>query len=647
MTTAHEMARIAAGVGPVPISRILAQLGVDVLLDSRFAYHQESARSAVSRDTVPISASSPPAALLDVDYFEDPDDGTLTLVLSSTGGLSEEQLEEALRIHQTVLSAALEIAAPHHTLQALTQAQAELVLRSWNGEKRDYPTDSCVHELFEAQAKRTPDQVAVVDTISTLTYRELNAAVNRVAHCLRARDIGVGSVVAVGVDRDVNMPTVFLGILKAGAAYLPLDMEYPVARRNYMIEDAGASLVVSADDTVTRASGTVEQIAIADLLAQAVNFPDCDPGRTSLSQDLMYVIYTSGTTGTPKGVLVPHAGVANYLSWCKDEFSAHGPGGAAVFSSAAFDMIVPDLYGPLIMGGRVCMIEDSSDPVQLAERLLRLAPFGFLKLTPGQLGVLGACLADSAAGLAGKLMVGADAFPASTLRNWRRFDPATPVLNEYGPTEASVGNSIYRVRDLDRHTDLLPIGRPLPNTTMYVLDSALQPVPIGVPGDLYIGGKCVVRGYANRVGLTALRFVADPFATESGARMYRTGDVGRWLPDGEIEFLGRIDDQVKIRGFRVEPAEIEAVMMKHPLISGAVVTTVGDRPETLRLVGYYVAGEELDRQELTRYLGERLPEYEVPGLLVQIPAVPLNANGKVDRGALPDPGVRRPRVTAR
>ncbi len=318
-------------------------------------------------------------------------------------------------------------------------------------------------------------------------------------------------------------------------------------------------------------------------------------------------------------------------------YAARGSGGAPVFSSIAFDMVVPDLYTPLVTGERLCMVHDSLETVELVKQLDAMAPFNFVKLTPGHLDLLAQLLEpERARRLAATLAVGADSFPTRIYDTWRQLDPDSVVLNEYGPTEASVGNSVY-VPDGTPDGDLVPIGRAIPNTTMYVLDHALNPVPVGAVGELFIGGECVVRGYAGRPGMTADRFVPDPFAARPGSRLYRTGDLGRWLPDGQIEFLGRNDEQTKIAGYRVEPGELEAVLAEHPMVTRAVAAVIGRDSQQRRLIGYYVPAGEVTPDEILAYLGERLPAYLVPGVVMPIDSVPLNANGKVDRGALPHP----------
>jgi amino acid adenylation domain-containing protein len=634
--------------------RVRRQLGVDQLLDSSFACSDAGieadlldgeagllalASGGLKGEAATGFACMPFEGAVFTEFFRGPNTGRVALRMTAGRGLLTRQLRAFMRVQMEALAHCVHADEQHQALSPLTARHLEVILRQSKGPTRPYPAERCVHELVEQQARRTPEAIAVIDAEREQTYRELNARANRLAHRLRAEGIRVGSVVGVCATRDTALVASFLGILKAGAAYLPLDPQQPADRAAYMLDDAGAAVVVSD----SRYAGTVPAgpwsvLRTDDPSADATGFPETNLGRTSTPDDLMYVIYTSGSTGPPKGVEVPHSGIVNYLGWCAEAYAARGRGGAAVFSSVAFDMIVPNLYTPLVMGQRVCVLDETLDMQTVAERLTAWAPFSFLKLTPGQLGLLSELLdADEARHLTEMLAVGADAFPVRILRNWRRIDSGTPVLNEYGPTEASVGNCVHVV-DGAEQGDLLPIGRPIPNTTMYVLDSTLAPVPIGVPGELYIGGACVVRGYLNRPALTLERFIADPFSAQPGARMYRTGDIGRWMPGGALAFLGRIDDQAKIRGYRVEPGEIEAALVEHPSISEAVVTVVGSARETLSLAGYYVGGPDLAAEEVREYLAGRLPDYLVPSFLIPIPAIPLNANGKVDRKSLPPPG---------
>ncbi|MFD6563052.1 amino acid adenylation domain-containing protein [Micromonospora profundi] len=623
--------------------RLHHELRLDRILDTTCAVTDLSDPWQVpGTDRLPaehIDFSAPFDGVCRVDILYHLGRGQLTLQVGAGPGFTAGQAQELLQLHVRVFST-IEASACHQDVPALDSDQEVTVLHRWNGRSVAYPPPYCVHELFEQQARRTPDALAVVGPREQLTYQELNERSNQLAHQLRADGTAVGSVVGIYARRDISMIVAFLAVLKSGAAYLPLEPGQPSDRILYLLQDAGASTVLTDaayHAQVPDGSWKVRRMEVDHPLREPVT----NLGRTSSPQDLMYVIYTSGSTGVPKGVEVPHYGVVNYLRWCVQEYARHGDGGAALFSSVAFDMVVPNIYTPLIMGQRVCVLDETLDTGQVARRLSELAPFSFLKLTPGQLAVLGELLTpEQARSLAHFLVVGADAFPVRIMHRWRRVDAATPMINEYGPTEASVGNCVHTVTG-DEAGESLPIGRPIPNTTMYVLDGALRPVPVGVPGELYIGGACVVRGYTGKPHLTEEKFLPDPFSSVPDVRMYRTGDIGRWLPSGLLEFLGRIDDQVKIRGYRVEPAEVEAVLAAHPSVDAAVVTVIGKTRATFALAGYYVSPDGLDPAEARDHLSRHLPDYLVPSQLHRIPAVPLNANGKVDRKALPAQGAGR------
>ncbi|MYV89745.1 non-ribosomal peptide synthetase, partial [Streptomyces sp. SID1034] len=350
-----------------------------------------------------------------------------------------------------------------------------------------------------------------------------------------------------------------------------------------------------------------------------------------------YVIYTSGSTGRPKGVAVEHRGLANHLRWAVAELVSRGSGGSAVFSSTAFDLAVPNVWAPLLAGQRVVMLPQDMDLSELGDRLAASGPYSFLKLTPGHLDILAQQLtAERSAGLAGVVVVAGEALPGPLARAWVERLGTGRLINEYGPTEASVGTCVHPVPDGEQ-APVVPIGSPLPGMAMYVLDEALRPVPTGSVGELYVGGTGVARGYADRPELTAEKFVPDPFAG-GGRRLYRTGDLVRWLPGGHVEFLGRTDHQVKIRGYRVEPGEAQAVLADHPGVREAVVIARTDGVAPVRLAGYFVpACNPIGAAELASYCAELLPDYLVPSSFTALEAIPLNANGKLDRAALPDP----------
>ncbi|HEX8081779.1 MAG TPA: amino acid adenylation domain-containing protein, partial [Jatrophihabitans sp.] len=530
-------------------------------------------------------------------------------------------------------------------LNLLPAAAAAMVTEQFpDGGKSDVP-GIAVHQWFERQVLESPHAIAVRELDGRavqLTYAELNSRANRLARRLVSLGVEPESRVAVLLPRSVDLLVAFLAVWKAGGAYVPLDPSFPAARLRYQVRDSGAAVLITRTDLDAIGAGL--ELAIvrtdgdADTIAEQA---DGNLDRPSLPGTLAYVIYTSGSTGAPKGVLVEHHGLVNFLHWCVQRYADLGDGGAPLFSSVAFDMVVPNLYTPLLMGQSVHIVGEDVTPDRLGEVLASAAPYSFVKLTPGHLQLLSWQLTPrQASGLAHQLVVGADAFPASVLQAWRVLDPDTPVLNEYGPTEASVANCVHetgRGSSADG-SSTLPIGRPIPNTTIYVLAQNGKPMPIGLAGELYIGGDCVARGYANKPAVTARSFVPDPFGP-AGARLYRTGDLGRWRPDGELEFLGRIDDQVKIRGYRVEPGEVEAALVAHPAVTQALVTVSATPAGQHALVAYVVAAHEasLDTSQLRSDLSASLPDYLVPSAFVRITDIPLTENGKVDRSTLPEP----------
>ncbi|MBB6474867.1 non-ribosomal peptide synthetase [Sphaerisporangium rubeum] len=510
-----------------------------------------------------------------------------------------------------------------------------------DGGKAELP-DVCAHDLIGRQAARTPDAVAVRQLsaeATSLTYAELDGRANALACRLRERGVGPESRVAVLMRRSPDLVVAFLAVWKAGGAYVPVDPSFPLERARFLVRDSGAAVVLCDQElsaTALALGPPVLDVTADPGLEPAGPPPAAGPG------DICYVIYTSGSTGVPKGVLVEHRGLVNFLLWCVRRYARDGDGGTPLFSSVAFDMVVPDLFTPLLLGQTVHVVPEDVTPDRLGAVLASAAPYSFVKLTPGHLQLLSRQLTvEQARGLAELLVVGADSFPASVLREWRELDPGTPLLNEYGPTEASVADCVHEIPGAGAGAGTLPIGRPIPNTTIRVLDRHGHPVPTGVPGELYIGGDCVVRGYAGRPATTAAAFRPDPHGPP-GARMYRTGDLGRWLPDGELEFLGRADHQVKVRGHRVEPGEIEAVLCRDPSVRQALVTVRPTPAGHDALVAYVVPADghtvdTLRADGLREHCARVLPAYLVPGCVVAIPALPLNENGKVDRAALPEP----------
>ncbi|MFD7998260.1 amino acid adenylation domain-containing protein [Streptomyces mirabilis] len=578
------------------------------LIDMRFSYHDFDQVDREQVDYLVSIDDSPTEFPLGVSARV----GHLVLT-ASPRALSRTGTDRLAAMLRSVLEAMA--ADPEGDARAsyLPAGERERQLVEWNDTDDEAETRS-VLQLFEEQAARTPQAVAVRHPVGTLSYGELDARANQLAHHLRGLGVADESRVLVRLDRGPDLLTALLAVWKAGGAYVPADPSHPADRVAAMRELSGAAVTLTA----------VPAEAMISLPVEA-------PARTDGPDRLAYVIFTSGSTGTPKGVEVTHRGLTNHVAWAARELASQGEGGAPLFSSVAFDLVVPNLWAPLVTGQAVHTVSQDVDMADLGERLAAAAPYSFVKLTPGHLDVLARQLtSEQAAALAPVMVVAGEPFTRSTLERWRELAPDVRLINEYGPTEASVGTSIYPVPG-DPDADVLPIGRPLPNMTVYVLDAAMHPVPVGVPGELYVGGTGVARGYAGRPDLTAERFVPDPYGTAPGARLYRTGDLVRRLFDGEVEFLGRLDDQVKIRGYRVELGEIQAALADHADVQDAFVTTVDGE-----LAAYY-APLDTTPDSLREHLAARLPDYMVPATLTALDALPLNANGKVDRKALPAP----------
>ncbi|MFF0370051.1 amino acid adenylation domain-containing protein [Micromonospora sp. NPDC005087] len=525
--------------------------------------------------------------------------------------------------------------APVRAARLITDADRELILCTWNDTATDAPEVGSVHALIERQARRHPDAVAVTDGARTLTYREVNVRADALAATLRERGVGVGDLVGILLERTAALPVAILAVLRAGAGYVPLDPAHPPARLRWVLDDTAARVVLTSAALRSRLPAGLAEPVEVDLSAP-VTPPDRVPPVPVGPDDLAYVIHTSGSTGRPKGVLVTHEGVVNYLRWAAAAYRI-GPGDEVpVHSSVGFDLTVTSLLVPLAAGGTVHLLDDDAGPAGLGAALLdRTSPYGLVKLTPAQLEIVNRQVTEAGApGRTRLFVIGGEKLRADQVALWRAHAPGTRLINEYGPTETVVGCAVYEVgRDTPQHGSV-PIGRPIANTQLYVLDDRLDPVPAGLPGELYVGGAGVARGYLNRPGLTADRFVPDPFGG-GGRRLYRTGDLARYRPDGTLEFLGRADRQIKLRGHRIEPGEVEAALRRlHPAGDVAVVLRHDD-PDDPRLVAYLTG--DPDRAALRAGLRAELPEHLVPAAFVGVPALPLTGNGKLDASALPAP----------
>ncbi|MFJ2644866.1 amino acid adenylation domain-containing protein [Streptomyces sp. NPDC087511] len=530
-------------------------------------------------------------------------------------------------------------------LALMSEDERERILVQYNATTTSGSVDElggCVPDLISGRSRECPDAVAVVGPDGrAFNFAELESRANQVAQFLRASGVGSETVVGVCLDRGFDLVATLLGVLRSGAAYVPLEPGFPAERCEYVLGDAGAEVVLTQENLTGMFGWFAGQVVAVDVSDGPIARSSTnDPGVLIDPGSLAYIIYTSGSTGRPKGVMVEHGSLANFVRWCVKGYAFRAEGGAPLFSSLAFDAVVPNLYTPLVLGQPVHVFEQDLDLSALGEQLVERGPFSFIKLTPSHLELLWRQLgARQIADLAGVLVVGAEAFPASALQFWPFDQTDTVLLNEYGPTEATVANSVYHVNGpVVTHT--VPIGSPIPNTTMYVLDEAMRPVPVGVVGEVFIGGACVARGYCDRPSLTARSFVPDPFSPVPGTRLYRTGDRGRMLAEGAVEFLGRADDQIKIHGYRIEPGEIAAAIMRHPAVSAAHVTPHYDGDAATGLIAYLVPVDPnvgLDVEEISEHLRAVLPSYMRPQQMVVLPELPLTPHGKIDRAALPAP----------
>ncbi|HEX6290703.1 MAG TPA: amino acid adenylation domain-containing protein, partial [Herpetosiphonaceae bacterium] len=541
-------------------------------------------------------------------------------------------------------------ANPDHRLAALplvTESERQQLI-GWNPPATPYPRERCVHAIVAEHAARTPDAVAIVFPDEQCTYAELNTRANQLAHYLQSVGIGVGTPVGICLERSLTFVVGVLAILKAGGAYVPLDPSYPAERLQFMLEDTAMPVLITASHLAENlrqddAPLDVRVICLDTEAADVAAHPTSDPVSAVTAEHLAYLIYTSGSTGQPKGIGVPHRAITrlacntNYVQFTADDR-------IGMISNVSFDAATMELWGSLLNGGRMVGVprEVLLSPQAFADHI-REYRIDTMFLTSALFNQMAREIPDAFATMR-DLLVGGEALDPRSIATVLAAGPPRRLLNGYGPTESTTFAAWYEITEVPLGATSIPIGYPLANTQLYVLDSQGQPVPVGVPGELHIGGDGLAHGYLNQPVLTAEKFVPDPFSGAVGGRLYRTGDVVRYRADGAIEFIGRRDQQVKLRGFRIELGEIEAVLSQHPAVSQVAVLaredllSAGGQPQKY-LAAYVVPrrDEPISTSDLRQFLQGKLPEYMVPSAFVLLDAFPLTPNGKLDRRALPVP----------
>jgi amino acid adenylation domain-containing protein len=637
-----------------------------------YDHHQSSIGSILQQLKVPRSTNRPP--LVEVIFNLDPDAGSVEFpglefkvdrtpkralhfdlflnVVEGPRGIVLEcdyntdlfdavTIERWLRHYQTLLEGiAADPTATIAKLPLLTETERREIAIDWNMTGVEFPKELTLHEWFERQVEKAPDVAAVTFEGRHLTYRELNGRANQLANHLRRQGVSAETLVAVCAERSIEMVVALLGIVKAGGAYVPLDPEYPAERLALLLEDLGHPLVLTQEKFASRLPQGERRVALdrdwSEISAESGENPAVVTGPESAA----YVIYTSGSTGKPKGVVNIHEGIVNRLLWMQDAYRI-GPGDRVLQKTPyTFDVSVWEFFWPLITGACLVMAEPGGhrDPSYLT-KIISDEQITTLHFVPSMLDAFLDEPGLEQLSSVCRVICSGEALPYPTQMRFFARMPQSELHNLYGPTEASVDVTYWKCAKDSPYT-FVPIGKPIANTQIYVLDGNLNPVPVGVPGELYIGGVGVARGYLNRPELTAERFVADPFAEKTGARLYKTGDLVRFLADGNIEYLGRGDDQVKIRGLRIELGEIEAAIRENPAVKQVVVVAREDGSSGKRLVAYLIS-EEVAADALFLRIREalkrKLPDYMVPSAFVMLEKIPLSANGKIDRKALPAP----------
>ncbi|NJN10936.1 MAG: amino acid adenylation domain-containing protein, partial [Richelia sp. RM1_1_1] len=578
-------------------------------------------------------------------FMEDSKEGLVASCEYNTDLFNANTINQMLGHFQTLLSSI--VSDPQQCiseLPLLTPPEVQQLLVEWNDTKKDYPQDKCIHQLFEAQVEKTPSDIAVIFGQQQLTYQELNSRANQLAHYLQQQGVKSDTVVGICMERSLEMLVGLLAIIKAGGAYMPLDPAYPKERLAFTLADSQVSVLLANTHLVNDLPPHSAQLVCID--TDSTKFDEYSSENlvsNATPDNLAYVIYTSGSTGKPKGVQIPHSAVVNFLTSMGQNPGLRKEDVLLSVTTLSFDIAGLELYLPLIVGARLVLVNQEviADGTQLLKELVS-NDVTVMQATPATWRILVGAGWQSQNNI--KILCGGEALDSSLAH--QLLERGQEVWNLYGPTETTIWSAALDVKYHDLEQGVSPIGCPIANTQLYILDSHQQLVPVGVPGELHIGGFGLARGYWNRAELTAEKFIPNPFA--QGTRLYKTGDKVRYLADGKIEFLGRIDHQVKIRGFRIELGEIEALLKQHPQVRETVVVAREDTPNDCRLVAYIVTHENTKPcvNELRGFLKQKLPNYMLPSAFIVLDALPLTPNGKIDRRALPAPDNQRPELTA-
>ncbi|MEO7766560.1 MAG: amino acid adenylation domain-containing protein, partial [Ferruginibacter sp.] len=522
-------------------------------------------------------------------------------------------------------------------LSMLAPSEKRALLVDFNNTQSDYPHTKSIVALFEEQVSISPESIALVFEDQHLTYQQLNVRANRLAHYLRNKGVQSETLVPLCIERSFELIIGILGILKAGGAYVPLDVDYPAERISFMLKDTAASIIVSSKESRLKLP-VLQGVEIIEIDRHEIidQQPASNPAIDLISNNLAYVIYTSGSTGRPKGVMVSHGNVVslvkgvNFISLTKDDVLLST-------GSPSFDATTIEYWGMLLNGGRLILCSETklldSDLLKNEISARQVNKMWFTSSWFNQLVESDITVFE---GLQ-TIMVGGEKLSEYHINKMRHHYPLIEIINGYGPTENTTFSLTYKINQIETGTSI-PIGSPLNNRYAYILDAAEQLVPLGITGEIYLGGAGLSRGYLNQPALTAEKFIADPYSEKPGERLYRTGDLGRWLSDGNIEYMGRIDDQVKVRGYRIELGEIENVLQQSGLVNQSVVLAIDNKEGgSKRLVGYIVPNEDFTKDGMIAFLSSNLPGYMVPAVWVEMESMPLTSNGKIDKRALPDP----------